>query len=211
MKLSTKDCRNLVINCETQEDYDEFVEFFKDLEIETKTKFDYSESNCWAMVTPSTCTVNPFEVGGTYSHMGYYLNHKYKVITWSDFKMKFMKKEKEYTAVGNYQKFTKKDLKSGDIITFRNNQIGIIFTELNGVVFNGLCGQVNLNDTNDNLFDVYDSDWDIVKVQRPKTIVQTLTKYWGEAPVIWEREETVEMTLEEVCKALGKNVKIVKE
>lgn len=121
------------------------------------------------------------------------------------------KKEIEYTAAGDYQKFTKCDLKSGDIVTFRNNQIGLVFTELNGVVFNGLCGQTDLSSINLHLFDVYDSDWDIVKVQRPKTIVQTLTEYWGEAPIIWEREETVEMTLAEVCKALGKNVKIVKE
>lgn len=29
--------------------------------------------------------------------------------------------------------------------------------------------------------------------------------------IVWEREEPVEMTLEEVCKALGKDIKIVKE
>lgn len=107
--------------------------------------------------------------------------------------------------------FTKADLKSGDIITFRNNQIGLVFTELNGAVFNGLCSQLDLSTINYHLCNVYDSNWDIVKVQRPERIGQILTKYWDEAPVIWEREETVEMTLAEVCKALGKNVKIVKE
>ena len=33
---------------------------------------------------------------------------------------------------------------------------------------------------------------------------------WGDVEVVWKRPEVVEMTLEEVCKALGKNVKIVK-
>jgi len=33
----------------------------------------------------------------------------------------------------------------------------------------------------------------------------------GANVVLWEREEGVEMTMEEVCKALGKPIKIVKE
>ena len=43
MKLNAKDCKNLVINCETQGDYDEFVKYSKNFEIETKSGFDYSE------------------------------------------------------------------------------------------------------------------------------------------------------------------------
>jgi hypothetical protein len=55
-------------------------------------------------------------------------------------------------------------------------------------------------------------DRDIMAVIRPVTIedmsFDAFEKKLGR--LVYEREETVEMTIEEVCKALGKNVKIVK-
>ena len=162
------------------------------------------------MVTPGACAVNPFEVGGTYSNISYYLKHKYKVITWSDFKMKFMKKEKEYTAIGNYQKFTKSDINAGDIIVFRNHEAGIAFPDADCVLFNNCKTYINFCSIKEELNDLYSSDWDVIEVRRPRHAFHFSKDNWHNAPVIWKREEVVEMTMEEVCKALGKNIKIIK-
>lgn len=55
-----------------------------------------------------------------------------------------------------------------------------------------------------------DREADIVKVYQPIS-----NKDYGKYKImelIWERKEPVEeMTMEEICKALGKTVKIVKE
>lgn len=114
--------------------------------------------------------------------------------------------------MGNYQTFTKKDLKNNDIVTYQNGKRGIVFIELEAIVNDDLNGYIPLNSISSNLTNLNCfSDWDIIKVQRSDNTHHFMTFYWDNTPIIWERQETVEMTLAEVCKALGKNVKIVKE
>lgn len=109
------------------------------------------------------------------------------------------------------KKFTKDDLKSGDIVTTRD---GATYMLVNSLFINNK-GFMRLPDYKDDLVfkdsSGYMRVFDIIKVQRPQADIYFCKNYWESAEVIWEREETVEMTLEEVCKALGKNVKIVKE
>lgn len=50
---------------------------------------------------------------------------------------------------------------------------------------------------------------DIIKVYDFKDSVCGVSLNPSIRKLIWEREKDVEMTIEEVCKALGKNVKIV--
>lgn len=119
--------------------------------------------------------------------------------------------KKEYYAEGNYQRFNKPDLKSGDIVTYRDGTKGIVFLEFDAIVDDDLKNYASLEHVPYDLNDEWNNGWDIVKVQRANYIHQFMKPRWDEAPVIWERQETVEMTLAEVCKALGKNVKIVKE
>ena len=121
------------------------------------------------------------------------------------------KKKIEYTAEGNYQKFTKCDLKSGDIVIFRNHDAGVVILEQNAIIFKGFTEYLKLSGYDIELCDDLSEEWDIVKVHRPHDAYGLIHDHWFKAPVIWERQETVEMTLAEVCKALGKNVKIVKE
>ena len=51
---------------------------------------------------------------------------------------------------------------------------------------------------------------EIVKIKRSNIGIQYCKNYWDEDPIIWERKEVEEMTLEEICKALGKEIKIIK-
>lgn len=92
--------------------------------------------------------------------------------------------------------FTKADLKEGDIVTLRNGKVGLysedmsidgltIFNIEDDLTNNGSCKE----------------ELDIVKVERPVSYT-----------TVYEREENAkEMTLKEICEALGYEVKIVKE
>ena len=122
--------------------------------------------------------------------------------------------KKEYYAEGYYQKFNKPDLKNGDIVTYRNGVKGIVFLEFDAIISDDFERYIPLESISYDLKDkwyVIGDGWDVVKVQRARDIHQFMKSRWDDAPIVWERQETVEMTLAEVCKALGKNVKIVKE
>ena len=121
------------------------------------------------------------------------------ILEWSDFMNKV---------------FTKADLKSGDIITFREGSYGMYIDTFDSVIFLEDGGSyLPLTDIIDITFkDKYgDLEWDIVKIQRSKKDNGIVRHHWLEGEVIWEEKPPIEeMTLEEVCKALGKEIKIVK-
>ena len=96
---------------------------------------------------------------------------------------------------------SKDDLKNGDIVTLRNGD---------RLVFVGGEDFIDLSDDNDNyLSDICDleddfthesyEDSDIIKIERPV-----------EYTTVFKREEAKEMTVEEISKALGYEVKVVK-
>lgn len=99
---------------------------------------------------------------------------------------------------------SKADLQDGDIVTLRNGDKLLYhnedFIDMSDDNDNYLS---DINEINENLTyeDRDEKDNDIIKVERP-------TGY----TTIFERDEKVkEMTLKEVCKELGYEVKIVKE
>ena len=93
-------------------------------------------------------------------------------------------------------KFTKSDLQEGDIVTDREGNKSIFLDdELYGTT-------IDLDGLTDELKDDKDySEYDIVKVERP-------IKY----ETVFERKEpeVIEMTVEEISRALGHEVKVVK-
>lgn len=136
---------------------------------------------------------------GTYDKISFYKYGNYTILEWSD----FMKKE-----------FTKDDLKTGDIVLLRSGDVKLYIKEAYMFVGSRQMGDWDY-DTGftHNLNRVSSSTYDIMAVRRPVNIsdmsFDAFEKNRGR--LVYERDETVEMTLEEVCKALGKNVKIVKE
>lgn len=110
--------------------------------------------------------------------------------------------------------FTKKDLRNGDVVVFRNGDVGIAIPDQNVIVYNDGYGY--LSDRTDDLRLIggeYCWNSDIMKVYRPNKPHHCRFHPCGYSAgtLVYERKEVEEMTLEEVCKALGKEIKIVKE
>jgi hypothetical protein len=108
------------------------------------------------------------------------------------------------------KKFTKADLKTGDFVKLRDGYIGIVNTALGAIVYTDGNGSLD-NYTNELQCSLF-SDCDIVAVSRPMEkrdfTFEIFERKFG--TLIYEREEVEEMTLEQICKLLGKNIKIVK-
>lgn len=105
------------------------------------------------------------------------------------------------------QPFSKEDLKDGDIVTLRNGDrlvlVNKIFKDTTNENNNYLG---NLDDLNEDLTYEWlekNEDYDIIKVERP---IGYITVYERR-----EKQEVKEMTVEEISKKLGYEVKIVKE
>lgn len=109
--------------------------------------------------------------------------------------------------------FTKDDLKTGDVVKRRNGWIGIINRGFEMLI--SKSGWDDLDCINEDLTCKHDSDYDIVAVRRPcakfHCIFDAFKYNFGELVYDRDRDETVEMSLEEICTALGKNIKIVKK
>lgn len=105
--------------------------------------------------------------------------------------------------------FTKASLKTGDIILRRDGKVEIVNRELE--TFITPKGWNDFDEMNKDLTSNIKSEYDIVAVRRPceKSDCQFKAFEYRWGTLIYEREEAEEMTLEEVCKALGKKIKIV--
>lgn len=116
--------------------------------------------------------------------------------------------------------FTKKDLKNGDVVKLRDGRVGIVLIaliaddRLNKIIFPDTS--YYLSDYKDDLtcliqFHELCPD-DIMAVRRPPYSINNFFKVfdYSNGELVYERKEVEEMTLEEVCKALGKEIKIVK-
>ena len=138
---------------------------------------------------------------GTFSPR-FCLDAKYTVLEfedfdWSDFEMK--------------KEFTKADLKNGDVVKLRDGAVGFAIVDI-GIISFGRQ-KCNLINYRNDLTNMIVKDCDIVAIRRPCSsndcTVDAFNDHRG--TLIYERKEVEEMTLEEVCKALGKEIKIVKK
>ena len=136
-----------------------------------------------------------------YSNLTYFLDG-YRILEFDDFDWSdFMKKE-----------FTKADLKNGDVVKRRDGSVEILVSDLH--VFVGDHGDyAEMGCINDDLTSSCGTNRDIIAVRRINcnygNPFQTFQHEYG--TLVYERKEVEEMTLEEVCKALGKEIKIVKK
>ncbi len=149
-----------------------------------------------------------FNVNGvTHSEESCFKKDNYTILNfedfdWSDFTMK--------------KEFTKKDLKNGDVIKRRNGSVEIVCVDTGTVITPRLYNA--MSDIADDLRHYItdgdgNSQFDIVAVRRPQEPCDCCFSAFdrGLGRLVYERKEVEEMTLEEVCKALGKEIKIVKK
>lgn len=123
------------------------------------------------------------------------------------------------------KQFKKSDLKSGDIVELRNGDRYILIknarhnqydTPTDVFMSINKFGSMPLSWYSDSLLNSNgDKSYDIMKISDSFYIPNIFRTHPSGTLVVpdwaWEREETKEMTLEEVCKELGRDIKIVKE
>lgn len=129
--------------------------------------------------------------------INYAMEEDYKILEWSDF-------------MDNT--FTKKDLRNWDVVQYRNGIEAIVCLDL-GVLISAK-GFNSLHAFREDLTSGSDCvSFDIVAVRRPKVgsdcQLDKAFKYHA-GDLVYEREAVEEMTLEEVCRLLGKDIKIIK-
>lgn len=133
-----------------------------------------------------------------YARIGYYEKQGYTILEWSDFMN---------------AKFTKADLKTGDVIQQRNGEIGVVNRHLEMITCKG-GGWIDLDRFRNDLTHVFGKNYDIILVRRPKEKADcnfdAIKQEWGTLVYDRDRDEPEEMTLAEVCKLLGREIKIVK-
>ena len=104
--------------------------------------------------------------------------------------------------------FTKADLKEFDIVEFRNGDKAWVTEDIAlGML---TVGGLHIESWLDDLMDRSAHEYDIMKVYRPTDSIPTDKSKWKDLPLIYERTEVKEMTVEEISKALGYEVKVVK-
>ena len=181
------------MHCKTREEAKDFCKHLHNIGRQWCNADSYIKDTCW--VTYKDNTVYFFNEDTYDSYLSAEIE-EYTILEWSD----FMNKE-----------FTKADLKTGDIIQVRNGDVGIINGELHMII--SPSKWYDLDSYTDNLTSGYGFEqFDIMMVRRPKTKsdCQFCAFEYGWGTLVYERKEVEEMTLEEVCRLLGKEIKIVK-
>lgn len=125
----------------------------------------------------------------------------YRILEWSD----FMKKKV----------FTTTDLKTWDIILRENGEVAIVLPydgSNHTILFSGGATLVLEHFYDDDFTHSISTGPNIIAVRRVANICDLCYDAFDKklGRLVWEREEPVEeMTMDDVCKALGKRVKIV--
>ena len=191
MKFNPDDYKGKVaMHCRNKEELEDFVNYL--IRNGHKDKTPYSLSHCYY-------GANVFYFNSqTWSDITYAERNGYTILKWED----FMK-----------ETFTKADLKTGDVVLQRNGNVEIVNRELGMLICKD--GWNDLDDVcNDLTFKLNRPQYDIVAVRRPKEKsdcnFKAFTHEWGTLVYDRNHNEPEEMTLAEVCRLLGKEIKIIK-
>lgn len=186
-----------VMHCKTEEEAKDFLKVLDSLGLKWCDGMSYLKQNMWKCYKEDTCY---YFARGRWSCLEYFKESNYTILEWSDFMS---------------GKFTKSDLRNGDVILRRKGDVEIVCLET-GTFIRQTSGWNNLSDINEDLtskLGCYCSmpDYDIIAVRRPTKPGDCRFSAFDEkaGELIYDRGK--EMTLEEVCKALGREIKIVKE
>ena len=111
----------------------------------------------------------------------------------------------------DFSMFTKADLKTGDVLLRRDGTVEIYNGELDVFIL-----QSHWNDPSNTRLDLtskINKNADIMAIRRPVTksdcIFGAFEEGYERGVLVYQRKEVEEMTLEEVCKLLGKEIKII--
>lgn len=177
-----------VMHCKTKEEAREFCDYIDCCGIHYNPNVSFSHHN------ENTCY--NFNLN-TFASKDYYKRNQYTILEWSDF---------------NGNKFTKARLKNGMVVECGNGKRYLVLNE-QMISRDGCLKFEQFTDCLE--LKGYEIEvWAVSKIY--KTSGYLLSNIFDDdyLTLIWEREEEkpepVEMTLEEICAALGKEIKIVK-
>jgi hypothetical protein len=186
MKFNINDYKGkYVMHCKTKEEARDFIS--KHL-----PSLWHEGGCCWSSYKSDTVY---FFNRKTYQNIPYAEKEGYTILEWSDFMNKG---------------FTKADLRTGDVVMQRDGTIQIAICELNSFITKDWWN--SWNNFNSDLTHKDDAIYDIIAIRRPiQGCDCTFHAFDYElGQLVYERPEPEEMTLEEVCRLLGKEIKIVK-
>ena len=182
-----------VMHCKTEEEAKNFCGYLHSVGRKWCNGEPYTSHTNWSVCTKS---IIYYFNDGTYGSIGGARANGCTILEWSDFMT---------------PTFTKADLRTGDVILRRNGEVEIVNGELK--MFIRQNDWNDFGDIDDDLLSLCGGEgWDIISVRRPikKKDCQFDAFNLKYGALVYEREEVEEMTLAEVCKLLGKNIKIVK-
>ena len=113
---------------------------------------------------------------------------------------------------------TLQDLKTGMLVRTRDKRLRLVIA--NSIIGIGTSGGIGLINYNNDFKSCQYSSFDIIEVYSEpisEHIYAMGIELWLKkeaflkyCELLWKEEEVIEMTMEDVCKALGKNIKIIK-
>ena len=198
MKFNIDNYRgNYAMHCKTEEEAESFCEYLNSLGKRWCDGDSYVEDNGWDAHKSETCYV--FNSDYRRPVIGA-MNDGCTILEWSDFMR---------------DTFTKANLKNGDVILRADGDVEIVCIDTGTLICQyGFNALTELNEDLTSVFSTEDDNGDVVAVRRPITPADCQFSAFEDrfGKLVYERKtEPEEMTLEEVCKALGKEIKIVKE
>lgn len=193
MKFNINDYEgNYVMHCKTEEEAKDFCAYLDSVGRKWCNGESYLDVNEWGWYRENT--IYDFNEG-SYCSVDLAKIYNEIILEWSD----FMSKE-----------FTKANLKTGDVVKLRDGDVGIVNLGLDMCILSR--SWLDLKHYDVELKDDTDLDLDIIAVRRPTMPhhCQFCAFDNNFGTLVYERKEVEEMTLEEVCKLLGKEIKIIK-
>lgn len=184
-----------VMHCKTDDEARKFCDYLHSIGKMWNINIPYKYHTNWRNNTIKTC-YNFNE--GLYNTIDHYIRTGYTILEFSDFNWS--------------TEFTKADLKDGMIVEYADGWKRMV---LNGILL-GRSEHASLRDFTDDLKSHFNQGLNINKVYTCNTDrISELEDIFDShnLTLIWERKERPEpeeMTIEEICKALGKEIKIVK-
>lgn len=184
-----------VMHCKTREEARDFCNYLNEIGRCWCSGKSYLHHTNW--IDHQSDTVYFFNFGTYGTKLRIENDDNYTILEWED----FMNKE-----------FTKEDLKTGDVVKLRCGELGIVITDFEVIACqNG--GWLDFKHIREDLTDsFYGEKYDIMVVRRPKQNCDCAFDaiHHDRGIIVYERKAVEEMTLAEVCRLLGKEIKIIK-
>lgn len=183
-----------VMHCKTETEAKDFCNYLHNIGRRWYDGESYAERTMYDKYQENTAY--NFNAGG-FGRVAFYRDMDYTILEWEDFMDK---------------KFTKADLKTGDIILRRDGDVEILIKEFDVLIRND--GEYNeLRGIKEDLTSFRSIDRDVIAVRRPTDACHCVFSAfdYNRGTLVYERKEpeAEEMTLAEVCKLLGKEIKII--